>query len=50
VIVDAPRSLEPDAFSATADSRAGTSTPAFCQNVRSSADVVASRIILGMSS
>ena len=50
VIVDAPRSLSPLAFSAIADRIACASKPAFSQNVRSSAVVVASRTSRGTSS
>jgi hypothetical protein len=50
VIVEAPRSPEPLAFSAIAERIAAGSKPGFCQNDRSSAVVVASRTSLGASS
>ena len=48
MIVEAPRSLSPLAFSAAAARIARGSKPAFSQNVRSSAVVVASRRRLGI--
>ena len=49
VIVEAPRSLTPEAFSATAEISAAGSMPALSQNERSSAVVVASRTRVGIS-